>query len=529
MQADLLFKNVKIIDGTGGPAFVADVSVVGDRIGAVGDLGRRPAGRVIEAEGLVLCPGFVDMHGHSDYFLLILPSAEGKIKQGVTTEVGGNCGYSAAPVRGEVAKDRKTSHKELYDLDVDWETFDQFLARMEQARPAINYAPQVGFNTVRSAMGLFTAEPPDRAALAGMRRMIRESLEAGAFGMSMGLIYAPGVFASIDEIVECAGEAVALDGFVSSHIRSEGEHLICAIEESVEIAKRAGARFQVSHLKTSGPANWGKLDRVFELIEGAREAGHRVTADRYPYLASFTQLSAALPGWVYEGGKEEFLSRLDDPDARQRMREELKGGDELGDYWERIVISQVFDDDLARYEARPVAECSAEAGQDPVDFVCDVLVKAKDRVSATYHTMSTGNLERIYRKDWVMVGSDAAVRTCDGLLSEGKPHPRAYGTMPRMLSWVVRKKGWLTLEQAIKKMTSDPCGVLGIKDRGLVREGMFADLVLFDPDRIKDTATYDNPQQYPEGIEMVVVNGKMAVEKGELTGERAGVVLRRNS
>lgn len=528
MQADLIFKNPAIIDGSGAGPIEADLAVESGRIKAVGDLQGLSAQRIVDASGLVLCPGFVDMHGHSDYFLLILPNAEGKVKQGVTTEVGGNCGYSAAPVRGEVARDRKQSHQELYGLEVDWESFPDFLDRIESARPAINYAPLVGFNTVRASAGLLTKKPPQAEELAAMKAMIRESMEAGAFGMSMGLIYPPGAFAAVEEIAECAREAAAFGGMVSSHIRSEGDRLVEAIAESIEIARRSDARFEVSHLKTSGTANWTKLDAVFELIEDARDRGLTVCADRYPYLASFTQLSAALPEWVYEGGKDAFLERLKDSGVRERIKRELEKSDELGDRWDRIVVAQVFREDLASFEAKSVADGAAQKKMHPVDFVCWLVGEARDRVSAVYHTMSEENLKRIYKKDWVMVGSDAAVRTHRGFLSEGKPHPRAYGTMPRMLSWVVREKGWLDLPAAIRKMTSDPCRMLGITDRGLIEPGLCADLVLFDPDTVRDTATYDNPQQYPEGIEMVVVNGEVAVEKGALTGARAGKVLRRS-
>ncbi|HUT56228.1 MAG TPA: D-aminoacylase [bacterium] len=529
MNPELLFKHAFVIDGAGRPGFAADVAVTGGRIEAVGDLAGWNAARTVEARGLALAPGFVDMHGHSDYFLLILPSAEGKVKQGITTEVGGNCGYSAAPVQGSVAEDRKQSHKDLYNFDVDFETFDQFLSRMEQARPAINYAPLVGFNTVRASAGLYTALPPSPEKLAEMRAMVRAGMEAGAFGMSMGLIYPPGCFAGLDEIAACGREAAALGGIVSSHMRSEGDRVVEAVNESIAIARRAEARFQISHLKTSGTRNWGKLQRVFDAIEQARDQGVAITADRYPYLASFTQLSAALPEWVFEGGKEAFFARLADSAVRDKMRRELERTDEHGDRWDRIVISQVFHEELSRHEGQPVADAAKEAGMDPLDFVCDLTIRAKDRVAATYHTMSAGNLQRIYQKDWVMVGSDAAVRSHQGFLSEGKPHPRAYGTMPRMLGWVVREKGWLTLEAAVKKMTFDPCAVLGIKDRGVIREGMCADLVLFDPAAVRDTATYEKPQSYPEGIAMVVVNGKISVERGELTGERAGRVLRRGA
>lgn len=528
MEADLIIRGADVYDGTGSPPQRTDIAVTGDRIAAVGDLSGSTTKKEVDGSGLSLSPGFVDMHGHSDFFLMILPSAEGKIKQGVTTEVGGNCGYSAAPLRGDVKEDRVESHKELYELDVTWDDFHGFLEAMEKAKPAINYAGQVGFNTVRASAGCQGKTHPTSEEMAAMKDMVRESMEAGALGMSMGLIYPPAAFAETDEIIEVAKVVAEYDGMASSHIRSEGDVLVEAIQESADIAMCAGVRFQVSHLKTSGPKNWGKLNRVFEIIESAHEEGYRMAADRYPYLASFTQLSASLPEWVYEDGKEAFLKRIADPDVRQRIREEVGGPDLYGDRWDRIVVSQVMKDGLHEYEAKPVKECAEMRGMDPVDFVCWLVGEARDRVSATFHTMSTGNLGRIYQKDWVMVGSDAAVRTHSGFLSEGKPHPRAYGTMPRMISWVVREKKWIDLSTAIKKMTHDPCEMAGIKDRGIIREGAFADLVLFNPNEVKDTATYEHPQQYPEGITMVVVNGKVAVEGGELTGERAGQVLRRD-
>jgi len=528
MEADLLLKRATVVDGTGRKGFTADVAVRGERIIAAGDLAAAAAGREIDCRGLVLSPGFVDIHGHSDFFIMILPSAEGKVKQGVTTEAGGNCGYSGAPLKGRLKDDRAESHMEMYGLRVDWEDFPDFLDRIEAARPAMNYAPLVGFNTVRASAGCYTREEPDQGTLGLMKAMIREALEAGAFGMSMGLIYPPGAFASVQEIAQCAAVCAERGAMVSSHMRSEGDRLVQAVEEAVEIARLSGARFQVSHIKTSGQKNWGKLERVFEIIEGAQKNGLDIRADRYPYLASFTQLSAALPEWVHEGGKDAFLQRLNDKAVRERIKKDLSHSDELDDRWDRIMVAQVFKQGLEKHQSKTVAECAEAEGEHPVDFVCRLVEEAKDRVSAVYHTMSAGNLERIIKKDWVMAGSDAAVRTHRGFLSEGKPHPRAYGAMPRMISWVVREKGWLDLPAAVKKMTRDPCDMLGIHDRGVIKEGAYGDLVLFDPERIRDTATYQDPQQYPEGIEMVVVNGKVTVEKGELTGERAGRVLRRS-
>jgi N-acyl-D-amino-acid deacylase len=529
MDFDLLFQNATVYDGTGAPGFVADVAVRGDRIAAVGKLESAAAARTIDARGLALAPGFIDLHGHSDYFLLVLPSAESKIKQGVTTEVGGNCGYSAAPVAGDLFEDRRASHRELYGLDADWHEFGEYLARLAAARPAINFVPLVGFNTVRAAAGWYRSEPPPAETLARMRAMVRASLEAGAAGMSLGLIYAPGCFAGLAELAACAREVHDAGGFVSSHVRSEGEKLIEAIEESLEIARRAEVPFQVSHLKTSGLANWGKLDRVFELIERAREQGLAIRADRYPYIASFTNLSSTLPEWVFDGGKEPFFARLADPAARERMRDELDRADPMRDRFDRIVIAQVFKPELARFENRSVAEAARGEDRDPLDFLCWLTIASHDRAAAIYHTMSLDNLERIYKKEWVAVGSDSAVRAPVGVLAEGYPHPRTFGTFPRVLAFMVREKKWLDLAVAVRKMTLLPAECAGLKQRGKIEPGWYADLCLFDPERVSDTATYERPMSDPVGIELVVVNGKVAVDRGELTGERAGRVLRRGT
>lgn len=529
MEADLLIINVTVMDGTGAPGFKADVAVAGGRVRAVGELGKWRAARTVSAPGRVLCPGFVDMHGHSDYYLVSLPTAESKLRQGVTTEVAGNCGYSAAPVRGQVALARKTEHKEMYGLEVDWADLDQHLDRLDKSRPAINFVPLVGFNTVREAVMGMAAGPADVSALAEMKTLIRESLQAGAFGMSLGLIYPPGSFAELAEIVECAKEVSAVGGLVSSHMRSEGDRLIEAVQESIAIARQAQVRFQISHLKTAGPANWGKLGEVFALIEAAQAEGLVVRADRYPYIASSTQLSAALPDWVFEGGQEKFFARLADSETRNQVREKFKHKDPPGERWKRIVIAQTAFPELAHFEGQSVAEAAAKKNLEPLDFLCWIVVASRDRSTAIYHTMTEDNLRRIYQRPWVMIGSDSAVMADTGPLSQGLPHPRSFGTMPRVLGWVARDQGWLDLPAAIRKMTLDPCQMLGLSDRGQIKEGMVADLALFDPARVRDRATYDNPKQYPEGVEMVVVNGKIALENGKLAAERAGQVLRRKT
>jgi len=529
MDFDLIIRGATVYDGTGALGFVADVGVKGDRIAAVGKLEDVTTARSVPAAGMALAPGFIDVHGHSDYFLLVLPSAESKILQGVTTEVGGNCGYSPAPVRGQLYEDRRAEHLELYGLDANWHEFGEYLERLEAVKPAMNFAPLVGFNTIRAAVGWYQSDPPPAEVLAEERAMVRRAMAEGAVGLSFGLIYTPACFARMDELVACAQEAADAGGFLASHIRSEGERLIEAVEESIEIARRTGAPFQVSHLKTSGVRNWGKLERIFELFEKARAEGIRVSADRYPYIASFTGLSSALPEWVMEGGKAAFLARLADAGQRQKMREELDATDAMHDRWERIMVAQVFHPELSRFEGKFVAEAAKSEGQDPLDFLCWLVIESRDRSSAIYHTMSSGNLERIYKKDWVSIGSDSAVRTHAGSLSEGYPHPRTFGTFPRVLSWVVRDKKWLDLAAAVRKMTLLPAECAGLKQRGKIEAGWYADLCLFDPGRVSDTATYEKPISYPVGIELVMVNGVVAAERGRLMDSRSGRVLRRGA
>lgn len=530
MDFDLIIRGATVYDGTGGRGFTADVGVAGDRIAAVGLIpAGSSAGRVVDGRGLALSPGFIDIHGHSDYFLCILPTAESKILQGVTTEVGGNCGYSPAPVRGPLYDERRKEHLELYNFDPDWHEFGEYLDRLESLQPAMNFAPLVGFNTVRAAVAWYKSDPPPADVLNEMKAMVRRAMAEGAVGLSYGLIYSPACFATVDELAACGREAADAGGFLASHIRSEGERVVEAIEESIEIARRTGAPFQVSHLKTSGLRNWGKLEQMFNLIEAARSDGIRVSADRYPYIASFTGLSSALPEWTLEGGKEEFFARLRDPAQRDKMRKELDSTDALNDRWERIMIAQVFHPELSRFEGKFVAEAAKAEGRDPLDFLCWLVIESRDRASAIYHTMSSGNLERIYKKDWVSIGSDSAVRTHAGSLSEGYPHPRTFGTFPRIFSWVMREKKWLDLPTAVRKMTLLPAEQAGLKQRGKIEQGWFADLCLFDPGRVSDTATFERPISYPVGIELVVVNGKVAAERGRLAETRAGRVLRRGS
>ncbi len=525
---DLLFKGAHIADGTGGKVFQADLAIKGDRIEEIGGLSAAQAQRIIPAHEFILAPGFVDMHGHSDYQILARPEADSKVLQGITCEIAGNCGYSAAPVSGELFKERAESCKKLLGLEIKFSTLDEYLEQVQSLKPGINFAPLVGYNTLRAgAMGYKTGSP-SRLEMKEIKVALEQALDQGAFGMSAGLAYAPACYSKRDELFSCASSVTRAKGFFACHIRSEGRGLIEAVQEMLDIAAGSGVSLEISHLKTSEKENWAKLDRVFELIESAQESGLKVRADRYPYLAAFTGLSSILPEWVFAGTRDDYLSRLREDASRQKIKEDVENLHPDPGYLGRVVLAEVFDPDMKHLEGMSIEQAAEECGQSPMDVALDLLAGDGESPTAIYHTMSEQNLFRILQKEWVMIGSDSAVRSREGVLSKGKPHPRAFGTFPRILAYAVRQKQILSLEDAIKKMTSDPCHMAGIKDRGRIQKGFFADLVLFDPEKIQDRATYEDPHQFPEGIEMVVVNGKVAAEKGRLSSQRAGKILRRS-
>lgn len=527
MTLEVLIRRALVFDGGGGPPAEADVGIRGGRIVAVGpDLPARGARRVIEARGLAAAPGFVDVHGHSDYHLLLAPTAESAVLQGVTCEIGGNCGYAAAPVWGPWWEDRAQSYRETYGLDHGWHDVAAYFRRLLDPGISINFGLLIGHNTLRgSAMG-----GADRAAAAGeMQAMVaalERGLDQGALGLSTGLVYSPACFSPPEELATLAAVAGRRGGILATHVRSEGDGLLEAIQEVIAAAEGERTPLQISHLKTSGERNWGKLPRVFDLIESAQRRGVDVTADRYPYTAANTDLQAALPRWALEGGKAEQTARLADPAVRARIRQETGEGPNARD-WSRVMISQVTLPQNRRYQGLRVDAAARLAGKEVLAFVLDLLQEEKTRVEAIYFVMGEENLQAILRKPYVMIGSDSGCRAHYGPLSAGHPHPRTFGSFARVLGHYVREVGLLDLGTAVRKMTSDPCRRFGLADRGWLRPGCAADVVLFDPDRVRDTATYEEPIRYPAGIRMVLVNGVVTVEEGEHTGARAGQIVRR--
>ncbi len=496
---------------------------------------QRSGRKIIDAKGMVLTPGFVDMHSHSDCSLLIDNRAESKIRQGVTTEVVGNCGYSAAPLYSPLIEERRPEYEGIYGLSLDWRTFPEYLKRVEASSPSINYAFLIGHNTLRaSAMG-FGDHTPSPDQMARMRTWVEEALDYGAFGLSTGLYYAPACFAQKEELIQLASLVghhgrgrCGGGGILTSHIRNEGKGLLEALEEILTIAREAEVPLQISHLKTFGRENWWKLDQALEMIESARQQeGVEVTCDRYPYLAVQTSLQSLLPDWAQAGGSEAIVQRILDPSIRRKIVHYLLTEYPDEDYWTSIYISLVSDEAHKKCEGLNLGQLAESQDKSSVEACLDLLQEERTQVEIVQFAMSEKNLARILRHPLTMIGSDASSRSVDGPLRIGKPHPRAFGTFPRVIREFCLEKAVLSLEEGVRKMTALPCQKLGLKDRGIIREGMIADLVLFDPERIADQATYQDPFHYPEGIRLVVVNGRICLEEDGSIHTGQGSILQR--
>ena len=523
----LLIKNTTVYDGTGSEGYSADILIDGERIAKIAPGIKAEGARVINAKGLAAAPGFIDIHAHSEYSLLAEPAAPSKVMQGVTTEVSGNCGLSAAPLMGE-AKDARV--KELAELGIEpvWEDFGGFFKLMEDARPAVNFATYCGHGNLRASVIGYADREPSEAELARMESLLDDAMKAGALGLSTGLIYPPGVYSKTEELVRLAKVAARRGGVYTSHMRSEGARVIEAIEEAVRIGREAGIPVQISHLKTAGPPNWQKIHSILETVEAARGGGVEVTADRYPYTASSTDLDAILPAWAYEGGAATELARLNDPATRDKLRDEVLVQHPDPEYWSRVMIASVITQKNRELEGKTLAQAAKMRAQEPVDALMDILVEEEVRAQAIYFSMSEDNLQTFLRQPWMMIGSDSTARGVSGVTRQGKPHPRGFGSFPRVLGRYVREEGTLTLPQAVKKLSAMQADKLGLTGRGYLKEGYFADVVIFDPAAVSDAATYEDPYRFPVGIHYVLVNGEPAVEEGVQTKARAGKVLKKS-
>jgi N-acyl-D-aspartate/D-glutamate deacylase len=527
---DLLIRGGHVIDGTGAPGRDVDVSVQDGRIVALEPASPRPARRVLDARGVVVTPGFIDIHTHSDFTLPLNPRGESKIRQGVTLEVLGNCGFSVAPaLPGRAALLREYLASSAPWLPFRESTFTEYAATFPPT--SVNVILQIGHNTLRLMTAGMEPRPLTAVELTAMERLLEEALHAGAWGLSSGLFTPPGYFAEPSEIHALARVLRRHGGRYSSHIRDEADQVFGAVEEAIEVAEATGVHVQIAHLKLSGINNWGGADKLLGVIEAARRRGLPVDCDAYPYDTATNPLRNLLPRWVVIGGIPAMLERLARADVRTRIREEL-ARDGLPSFgripsWDAVRVA--VSPHRPAEAGRTVAELARRDGRDPIDALCDHLVADRGETRVLITSMSAHDVDAITAAPWTLVGSDGTSLATSGVTSQGRPHPRYYGTFARVLGPCVRERRLLTLPQAVHKMTGGAAAALGLVDRGVLRVGAWADVTVFDPARIADCATYADPHRYAAGVAHVVVNGEVVIDGGDHTGALPGRVVKPRS
>jgi len=528
---DFLITNAHIVDGTGAPWFVGDIGIRGDRIAAMGDLHDATANQRLDATGLVASPGFIDVQGQSEFNVLVDGRAASKITQGVTTEITGE-GVSIAPLNDRLVEDLRDRAKQ-YGVALDWRSLDEYFRHFERARPAINLGTFVGAGGLRTYVIGKDDRPATAAELEQMRQLLAQAMEQGAFGVSSALQYVPSRFASTDELVDLAKVARNYGGVYFTHQRSEADQIFPSLDEVFDIAKRANISTTIWHLKTSYPENFGKMPEILKRIEAARARGIDVAASVYPYNRASNDLIACFPTWISEGGTDKMLARLNDPAQRARAKKEM---DEPSTVWENqwlgsgggkgILLIQVLNPDLRKYEGMNLDEIGKQMGKDPKDAAMDIAVADRGNSSVVISIMQDSDVRLAVSSPLVIYGSDSEEHAEDGPLSKTKAHPRSFGTFTRVLAEYVRTEHTMTMEEAVRKMTSQAASRVGITDRGILRPGMMADITIFDPAKVQDKASYNDPLHYSVGVQDVFVNGRPVVLDGKITDERPGRGLR---
>jgi N-acyl-D-amino-acid deacylase len=539
LDYDILIKGGKVVDGSGNPWYKGDIAVNGDRIACIARDIESDAEQVIDATGLVLAPGFIDAHSHADSSTLFYREMESVVAQGITTVVAGQCGSSIAPVHPGLIEELEKRWAGWLPPEVEfeiiWTTFEEYLREEEKDGLGANVAHLVGHGAVRIASIGFEARAPTAGELEAMRGHVAEAMKAGAFGLSTGLIYPPGIFAETPEIMELAKVAAEYGGIYDTHIRGEGKTLMESLSEAISIGKEAGIPVQISHHKAATKSFWGKSEETLALLEETRLESVDITVDQYPYKAGSTSLVTCLPPWAHEGGMERLLERLKDPGLRMRIQSDIIGGlpgwenfaGELG--WENVYVTSVKTDENEPVEGKNLHEIQEHRGDtDPYTSLFDLILEEEGAAGMVIFAMGEEDVRRIMRHPLQMVGTDSGASGTTGFMRRGKPHPRGYGSYPKILGRYVRDNGILTLEEAIRKMTSFPAQRFGLFTRGLLKLGMQADLVVFNPETVIDTATYQDPHQLPRGIEHVIVNGELAVHDSKPLGTLFGRTLRKD-
>jgi dihydroorotase/N-acyl-D-amino-acid deacylase len=528
---DLLIQHGHIIDGTGSPWYSGDVAIKDGRIAAIGPLMRASAADTIDAAGLVVAPGFIDMLGQSDLTILVNPHLPSKIFQGITTEFTGE-GSSVAPLNDSIIAADRISYEHL-KITPDWRTLGEYFARLERQKIGINVGDYVGATQVRRMVLGDDDRQPTADELAKMKALVADAMRDGAVGLSTALEYPPAPYAKTDELVALASEAGRFGGIYATHMRSESNDVLAAIDETLRIGREGKLPVEIWHLKVAGKANWGRMPQVVAKIDSARRAGVDIAADTYAYTAWFNSLSAMIPPWAHDGGTAKLIERLRDPATRRRIRHDMKTpGSWENNEWEEIrgpedvLIGAVQNPKLLPLQGKTLAEIARQRKADPIDALCDLLIEDQAYTSVAVFGMSERDVLLALKQPWVSINNDSQGTAPDGILGQEHPHPRAYGTFPRILRKYVREEKQLSLEDAIRKFSALPAQRMHLSDRGVLKAGMWADIVVFDPANVRDLATFAKPNQLSEGMRWVLVNGVPVIAEGKATGALPGKVLR---
>src|ERR1041385_3318760 len=528
-QFDIIIRNGTVYDGSGGAPVKADVGIKADRIAAVGNLSGANAKSIVDAKGLAVAPGFINMLSHSETSWLVDDRSLSELREGVTTQIFGES--SMGPLSPEM-KQRRAGLQGDLKFEIEWTTLAEYLNYLQKRGISQNVASFIGAPTIREYVIGLEDKPSTPAQLDQMRELVRREMEAGALGITTALIYPPAFFAKTDELIELCKVAAKYKGKYTAHIRSEGAQLIEAVQETIRISREAGLPAEIYHLKASGEANWPKMDQVIRMIEDARKQGVKITADMYTYPAGGTGLDASLPPWVFDGGREAAYKRLRDPAIRKKIADEVRTPTNewenlylLSGSPDRILLASFRNDNLKPLTGKTLAEVARMRGKDPIETIMDLLLEDQSRIGTIYFLMSEDNVKKQIRQPWVSFGSDAASIAAEGVFLKSSTHPRTYGNFARLLGKYVREEKVISLPEAIRRLSSLPAANLGLNHRGLLQKDMFADVVIFDPQTIADRATFDKPHQYSVGVRDVFVNGVQVLKDGEHTGAKPGRAL----
>ena len=526
---DIIIKGGMVYDGSGRPPRRADLGIKGDRIAAVGNLSRASSLTIIDAKGQAVAPGFINMLSHSESSLIVDPRSLSELKQGVTTQIFGE--FSMGPLNDQM-KQRVSQTRGDSQYQIEWTTLAEYLTYLEKRGIPQTVASFIGAVTIREHVIGLEDKQPTPAQLDQMRELVRREMEAGALGITTALIYPPAFFARTEELIELCKVAAKYQGKYTTHMRSEGNQLIEAVEETIRISREAGLPAEIYHLKASGAANWPKMDQVFRMIRNARRQGLKITADMYTYTAGGTGLDASMPPWVWEGGREAGYKRLQDPDTRRKIADAIRTNSNdwenlymLAGSPDRLLLASFRSEKLKPLSGKTLGEVAKMRGKDPVETIMDLVLEDRSRIGTIYFLMSEDNLKKQIRQPWVSFGSDAASIAPEGNTLRSSAHPRAYGNFARLLGRYVREEKVISLTEAVRRLSSLPATNLGLDHRGFLKPGMFADVVVFDPQTIADRATFESPHQLSVGVKDVFVNGTQVLKNGEHTGAKPGRAL----